>query len=102
MAVDVVGAVEEVVEEEGICIDLDGAIMEDGIEDPYCGEIGMLGPHFGLFLAIVSAVVRWMGVLFQEQVRMTVFGLQIVIVAGMFIIEHKKRHYIYFELKKRH
>ena len=98
-------AVEEdlgVVEEAGveapevIYVDLDvAATMEDGGDNLLFGVhgiIGHVGRNFGLCLVIVNAVARLMVVLFQEQGLMTVFGLLIVIVVGMCIIEHKKTH----------
>jgi hypothetical protein len=68
--VAVVAGIEEVVEVEVICTDLDATIMEDGIDSLYCGVIGMLGLVgllIGLYHVIVSEVARWMVVLFLEQ-----------------------------------
>ena len=101
-------------EEEGVEVDL-GAVEEDGAEvleviyvdleedvimvvggdNRFCGVhgiIGHVGRNFGLCLVIVSVVALPMDVLFLELVLMIVFGLLIVIVVGMCIIEHKKTH----------
>ena len=56
------------------------------------GIIGHVGRNFGRCLVIVSVVALPMDVLFLELVLMIVFGLLIVIVVGMCIIEHKKTH----------
>jgi len=61
---------EEVGVAEDICIDLDGVITEDGIDDLYCGVTGMLGLAcllIGLYHVIASEVVQRMDVLFLEQ-----------------------------------
>ena len=101
-------------EEEGVEVDL-GAVEEDGVEvleviyvdleedvimvvggdNRFCGVhgiIGHVGRNFGRCLVIVSVVALPMDVLFLELVLMIVFGLLIVIVVGMCIIEHKKTH----------
>ena len=49
------------------------------------------GLNGGLYPVIVKEVVLRMDVLFLELVLMIVFGLLIVIVVGMCIIERKKR-----------
>jgi hypothetical protein len=50
------------------------------------------GLNGGLYPVIVKEVVLRMDVLFLELVLMIVFGLLIVIVVEMCIIEHKKTH----------
>ena len=69
--------------------------MEVGGAALLFGDLGMFGHdglNGGLYPVIVKEVVLRMDVLFLELVLMIVFGLLIVIVVEMCIIEHKKTH----------